>query len=477
MRDCHGLVALFAAVLLSGCSIRRAHYQAPLAPSIAGTNSWSTPVAGGETAKSADEAALSHWWSVLGDPNLTSLEERALKANLDLRTARAEILEARANRDYEAANLFPTVTGTLSGGGSNTTQGKGSVGASGTTTGSSNSLEFQASWEPDIWGATRKNVASYAATLQSKQENLRNVMVTLTADVALDYIDVRSYQAQLAVTQANLVKYRETYEMTVEKRVAGLASDLDAHQALETVQSTEANIPALESSLQKARNAIAVLLAERPGAVDAELTEVKPMPLIPAEVAVGIPADLIRRRPDVRVAEREYAAQWLQMGVAKANLYFPTFALSGSFTSSANALLNVFTTNASSVSSLSGSVTQMLLNRRALRAQLHLQNALLDQSEASYQSTVLGAVQDVEDALKALATEQVRRKMLAEAANTAEETAEMSRGLYAGGLKDFLTVLDSERTVLNAQNTLMQSDAAVAGNLVRLYKAMGGGWQ
>lgn len=468
-----------AAVMLSGCSLRNARYQAPLAPALSDAKNWNTGLAAGEVPKPADDVALSHWWSVFGDPELTSLEERALKANLDLRKADAEIQQARANRDYYSANLFPSVTGTFSGTGTHTGSGGLSIGGvslPGISTGpASYTAEIEASWEPDFFGGLRKNVASYEATTQAQRENLRNVMITLTADVAQDYLNVRSYQQQLKVTRQNLVKYRQTYDMTVAKRNSGLATDLDAQQALETVESTEATIPTLDTSLQQAYNAISVLLAEKPGSVDAELAEAKPIPVVPPEVAVGIPTDLIRRRPDIRQAERTYAAQWNQVGVAKANLY-PTFTLTGTFMFTASKLLDVFDPS-NLESSIAGSVSQTLINRRALKAQVRMQNAVLDQDEIAYESTVLGAIQDVENALKSFSAEQERRKSLAGAADAAENAAEMSRQLYAGGLKDFLTVLVSERTELSAQNSLVQSDANVATDLVQLYKVMGGGWR
>jgi NodT family efflux transporter outer membrane factor (OMF) lipoprotein len=293
--------------------------------------------------------------------------------------------------------------------------------------------------------------------------------------VALDYVNLRSYQSQIAVTQSNLTKYRETYEMTRAKRDSGLSTDLDVEQALETVQSTEATIPTLEISLQQAKNALAILLAQRPGSLDSELSEVKPLPVIPVEVAVGIPGDLIRRRPDVRSAERQVVAQSLRVGVAKANLY-PTFTLSGSFSSSALNILNVLTP-ASIGSSIAGSISQSILNRRSLKGQVKLQNALLDQYEISYDSTLLGAVKDVENSLLAFGQDQVKRKSLASATQSAEQAAEISRELYASGLKDFLTVLDSERTLLTVQNNLVQTDATVDTDLIQLYKALGGGWK
>ena len=300
-------------------------------------------------------------------------------------------------------------------------------------------------------------------------------MVSLTAEVATDYVNLRSYQSQISVTQSSLAKYRETYEMTLAKRDSGLTSDLDVEQALETVQSTEATIPTLEINLQQTKNALAILLAQRPGSLDSELFEVKPLPIIPAEVAVGIPGDLVRRRPDVRSAERQVAAQALRVGVAKANLY-PTFTLSGTFLFSAQNILNVLTP-ASLASTVAGSVSQTILNRRSLKGKLKLQNALLDQYEISYDSTLLGAVKDVENSLLAFGQDQAKRKSLAAAVQSAGQAAEISRELYASGLKDFLTVLDSERTLLTVQNNLVQTDATVDTDLIQLHKALGGGWK
>ena len=436
---------------------------------LAAEQSWKTVPAGGEVAQPADEAALAHWWTVFNDPVLTSLEERALKSNLDLRTALSSLEQARANRFSASGSYFPTVTVN----GSST--GNRSSSWSGGMANATNSAGLDASWEPDFFGAIRKNVASNDASIQAAQEGLRNTMVSLTAELATDYVNLRSYQAQYAVTQSNLAKYRETYEMTLDKRRSGLAADLDVTQALETVQSTEANVPALETSIQQTMNSMAILLALRPGALDVELAETKPIPIVPAEVAVGIPADLLRRRPDVKQAERKIAAQSLQVGVAKANLY-PTFSLSANFLTSVGNVFNVLSPAAIG-STVAGSIQQNILNRRSLHAQVKLQNALLDQDEIAYDSTLLGAVKDVENSLYVFGKDQVKRKSLAEAADSAEQAAEMSRELYVSGLQGFLTVEDSERTVLSAQNNLVQADAAVDTDLIALYKAMGGGWK
>jgi len=457
-------IVLLGAVL----GVAAAHCQS-VQSQLTGAQKWNSALTGGETARPADDEALSHWWTVFNDPELSSLEERALKSNLDLRTAVANIDEARANLLSASGGRLPSVgfTGTSSGNRTSTWNGG--------RYSSTNSAQFTASWEPDFFGSIRKNIASNQANVEAAQEGLRSAMVTLTAEVATDYIALRSYQAQIAVTQSNLAKYRESYEMTLAKRESGLAGDLDVAQARETVQSAEATIPALETNVQQTMNALAILAAQKPGALDAELAEAKPIPVVPVEVAVGIPADLLRRRPDVKQAERRVAAQALQVGVAKANLY-PTFSLSGNFLFSAANLLNVFSPAALG-SSIAGSIQQTIVNRRALKAQVKLQNAVLDQDEVAYESTLLGAVRDVENSLYAFGKDQIRRKSLSTAADSAEQAAEMSRELYASGLRDFLTVVDSERTVLAAQNSVVQADASVDNDLIALYKAMGGGWK
>ena len=331
-----GAVALIWVVLLAGCANKRLSYRPPVSPQLTKDAKWNTTPAGGAVAKPAEDETLSHWWSTLGDPILTSLEERAVKANLDVHQAEAKIRLARANRNSARADLLPSYTVSGSGAGSrNSTRSGGGAGQS-------YSASLDASWEPDFFKKLQGSVAAYEADLEAAQEDLRNTLVTLTAEVALNYVDVRSYQAQLAVTKANLAKYEDTYEMTVMKFESGLSTALDVQQALQTVESTRAGIPNLETGIQKSCNAIAVLLGEKPGAVDAELAEVKSVPSVPTEVAVGIPADLVRRRPDIRSAERQFAAQSAWVGVAQANLY-PSFTLSGTFNFSSSDILNLLT--------------------------------------------------------------------------------------------------------------------------------------
>lgn len=460
-------LAGLSVLLLAGCAAKM-KYTPPVSPQLAKAEEWKTPLAGGAVAKPADDKTLARWWATLGDPVLESLEERAVKGNLDLRMAEARIRQARAQRDAAWTERTPTVTASGGAAGSRTSTRAGGE------LGQSYSAGLDASWEPDFFRRIHGTIQAYEASLSAAQEDLRDTLVSLTAEVALNYVEARSYQAQLAITKANLEAQQETYELTRARYQTGLATQLDAEQARQTVETTRAGIPALETSLQAAYNNIAVLLGERPGAVDAELAAVKPVPVIPAEVAVGVPADLLRRRPDIRSAEREVAAQTARLGVAKADLK-PAFALTGSLGLNATDILNLLTP-ATLAGKLAGSVQYTVFNRGKIRAQIEVQDAILDQNLAAYDNAVLGAMKDVEDALTAFANEQVRRKSLAEAETAARHAAEMSRTLYAGGLKDFLTVLDAERSLLSLQNQLAQSDATITANLIRLYKALGGGW-
>jgi len=460
-----GLPILFS----SGCAGRRIEYRPPTSTPLAQAANWNTPLEGGATDKPAGDATLSRWWATLGDPVLTSLEERAVKGNLDLRQAEAKVRQARALKGAVETDRLPTVTasGSAAGNRSSSRLGSGELAQSYTA-------GVDASWEPDFCKRIRQSIEAYGADVEAAQEDLRGVLVSLTAEVALDYVDVRSYQSQLAITKSNLKAQQETYDLTVARYESGLATKLDVEQARLNVESTRASIPTLEASLRKSANALAVLLGEKPGAIDSELAEVKPVPVIPVEVAVGMPADLVRRRPDIRSAERQVAAQTARVGVAQADLY-PSFKLSGNLGLTSITIANLFTPGGLA-GSLAGSVQHTVFNRRKIREQIKVQDALLDQQLVSYESTVLGALQDVENALSDFAKEQVRRKSLAEAAASAQQALTLSRGLYSAGLKDFLTVLDAQRSLLSLQTQLAQSDASITANLVRLYKALGGGW-
>jgi NodT family efflux transporter outer membrane factor (OMF) lipoprotein len=440
-------------------------------PETAVPPAWHATLDGGATAEQTDPATLASWWSTLDDPVLTSLIERAVMNNLDLKKARARLREARASRGIKQAGLLPTLDGT----GSATRSRSSQKAAAGDTQDvSAYAIGFDASWELDLFGGVRRSVESATATLQATTEDLRNTLVSLLAEVALNYIEARTYQARLAVAEANLKTQTETVALAAMRREAGLATALDVEQATYTLESTRSQIPTLQSGLEQDKNQLAVLLGEPPGAVQAELAERRSIPVPPLEVAVGVPADVLRQRPDVRQAERKLAAQTAEIGVATAELY-PKVTLLGSIGLDALSLTNLFSA-ASRTSSVGPNLSWRLFDAGAVRKNIEVQSALQEQTLVAYETTVLTALKEVENSLVAYANEQRRRAALTEATRAAERAVELAQSKYGAGMVDFRSVLDAEASLLSFQDQLAQSDGTVASNLVRLYKALGGGW-
>lgn len=462
------LIVATTALMLTGCAARTA-YKTPVSVPLQQATNWKSTLAGNVTAEPASDAQLSRWWSALGDDTLTQLEERALAGNVDLRLAAARVRQAKAQREASREDLYPqgSVSGSASGGRASNRDGDGK-------TSQSYSGDLTVSWEPDVFGRIGGAVDAYTADLQASEEDLRDVMVSLTAEVATNYVDLRSYQTQLTVIRRNLTAQQETADLTEILYQSGLTSRLDVEQARTNVESTKATIPTLEASMNQAANRIAVLLGERPGALDEALRETKPVPAAPESVAVGVPADLLRRRPDIRSAERQVAAQSARVGVAAANLK-PAFALSGTLSLRADNIQNLFTP-ASLATNAVGSVAQTVFNRKALREQVNIEDAVLEQTVATYEGTVLTAVEEVENALSNLEREQERQESLREAAEAAGQYLTLAQEMYNAGLQNFLTVLDAQRSKLTLENQVAQSQALITNNLVQLYKALGGGW-
>jgi NodT family efflux transporter outer membrane factor (OMF) lipoprotein len=430
---------------------------------------WHTQLKGGPTAEEGDPQKLAAWWTTLNDPELSSLMERAVAGNPDLKKARARIREARARRGLAKTELFPT----LDGAGSATWKHS----SKDTGTGKTSDLyaaSFDAGWELDIFGGVRRSVEAAQADLQASQEDLRDVLVSLLAELALNYLDVRTLQVRFAVAEANLQTQSETYQLTQLRYEAGLSDELAVQQARYNVANTRSQIPALRTGLEEAMNRIAVLLGEHPGEVHDELEKRGPIPVTPVKVAVGVPADILRRRPDVRRAERELAAQTARIGVATADLY-PKFRLSGSIGLETLSIRNLFSVGTQSLSGGPG-ITWAIFDAGAIRQNIEVQSALQEQYVIAYQASLLSALEEVENALVAYAEEQERRESLREAAQAAEKAVELAQQKYQAGLTDFSIVLDAQRSLLSFQQELAQSEGTVTSNLVRLYKAVGGGW-
>jgi NodT family efflux transporter outer membrane factor (OMF) lipoprotein len=459
-----GILALLA--LLGGCVSVGPDY---VRPDTRTSGQWHTPLAAG-LSPAADAGVLASWWSTLGDATLSRLADRAVAGNLDLRKARARVRQARAGRSAATADFFPSVEASA--------RGIRTYSNADTVADRVNDLYsagFDASWEIDIFGGVRRSVEAAGADLDAAREDLRDVLVSLLGEVAMNYIDVRSYQARITAAEGNIAKQAETYQLTLWRQQAGLGDELAVQEALSNLESTRSQIPDLRCGLEAAKNRIAVLLGEQPGAVHRELDAPAPIPAPPVDVAVGVPADALRRRPDVRRAERELAAQTARVGAATAELY-PKFTLTGSIGVEALSLNRLVSTPARSYG-FGPSVSWPVFRGGAIRANIEVQSALQEEALAGYEKTVLTALEEVENVLTAYAEEQKKMESLRLAGQAAGRSAEIALRKYEAGLIDFLAVLVAQRSLLSAEDQLAKTKGVVASNLIKLYKALGGGWE
>jgi NodT family efflux transporter outer membrane factor (OMF) lipoprotein len=460
-------VALAACLLgLAGCTTVGPDYKAP--QSSAPTN-WSSALSAGLSGAAADTNLLARWWTVFNDPTLSELIERAQAGNLDLRQAEARVRQSRAQRGIAKAALFPTLGANASA--SRTTASKESGNG---LTSDYYAASLDATWELDLFGGKRRSLESATASWQAAEESLRDVLVSLLAEVALNYVEVRSYQELVSITESNVTTRSETYDITRWRHEAGLTTQLDVDQARLSLEQARAEVPTLRTSLEQAKYRLAVLLGQPPGALKELLAAAKPVPVTPTEVAVGVPTDLLRRRPDVRTAERQLAAQTAQIGVAKAALY-PNFSLVGSLGLESLEFTDLYSASARTAQGLTKSAWT-LFDGGAIRQNIKAQTALQEAALSYYESMVLTALKDVESALVAYANEQFREKSLAEAVKSGHSAFGLARDQYTSGLVSFQTVLDTQQSLLTAQDALALSQANVTSNLISLYKALGGGW-
>lgn len=423
-------------------------------------------------AKSLDATTLSRWWTTLNDPELTSLIERAVQENADLREAKARVREARARRGAIAAEQFPSVDATAS---TSKIRSSEAVAVGGGIIQNQYSAGFDATWELDLFGGIRRSIEATQADLEASEADRSGVLVSLTAEVALNYIDLRSYQARLTVAQSNRDAQEETFQITQWRFQAGLVTERDVEQAKSNLEQTRAQIPALQTNLEAAKNRLAVLLGKYPGTLDKELSERKSIPAASIEIAVGVPADALRNRPDVRQKERNLAAQTARIGVSTADLY-PKLSLTGSIGLEALTAKGL-TLSDNRTWGISLPLTWNIFDAGRIRQNIEVQNALQEQALIQYEASLLSALEEVENALVAFAQEQGRREALSEADQASQKAAELAKSQYESGLVDFQVVLDAERSRLTVQDSLVQSEAAVTSDLIRLYKALGGGWK
>lgn len=413
---------------------------------------------------------MADWWSTFKDPALMRLIEAAIVENKGLQEAKARVRESRARRGISQAYRFPSVDASGSARSNRSSEDTGS--------GSERELYavgFDAAWEMDVFGGKKRAVEAAEAELQASEEAMRDVYVSLLAEVARNYVDLRLLQTRLSVAEANLEAQEGTYDLTRWRCEAKLTSQLDVEQARSSLEQTRAQIPGLQSGIEQAMNRLAVLTGRYPGHWNDDLAERRAIPVASMEVAVGVPAEMLRRRPDIRKTERQLASQTAQIGAATADLY-PKFSLLGSIGLEAFTPGDLFSLS-NRTHGVGATVSWPVFDAGAIRNNIEVKSALQEQALIQYEETVLAALEEVENALAAYAHEQRRRASLGKAEEAARNAVFLARQQYSSGLVEFGSVLIAQKSLFSIQDQLAVSEGAVTTNLIVLYKSLGGGWE
>lgn len=455
--------AVVVLALLAGCAVGP-DYETPKTE---------TPAAWGEKADT-EAADLSRWWTVFRDEQLDALVERAVASNHDLRIAAGRVNEARAQMGVAMGALLPEVNFGASHSNSRISPNAQPFPVSDIYQ-SRYKAGFDASWEIDVFGGLQRGYEAVTADYESWIENRRAVLVVLLGDVARNYVGLRGNQLLLDVLRQNVASARDTVEITKARLAAGVATALDVSRAEALRATAEAALPQVEAALKQTIHRLSVLVGTAPETLTAELLLVKPVPAAPARVIVGLPSDLIRRRPDIRQAERRLASVTATIGVATSELY-PKISLTGSFGLDSLGSAD-FLKWESRAWSVGPSIRWPIFAGGRIRAQIAVQTAQQEQALATFERQVLVALEDVENALVAYLREGDRRRFLETAVDENRKAVDLAEDLYRKGLTSFIDVLDAQRALYATESELARSRADVTLNLVALYKALGGGWE
>ena len=458
-------ILLVSTLFLAACTTVGRDYEAPRRELPARFTAAPTLARGGEV-----EA---RWWERLDDSVLASLVQRALAGNLDLKSAFARLERARALRGVAASDRLPTVDARASY--EHREESETTPFGQFIPRTDIHSLGIDAAWEPDLWGRVRRSVEAADGELAASENDVRAVAVSLAAEVVRSYVELGSARRRLEIARANVALQERTYELARTRVEAGLVGPRDAAQASASLESTRARLPALEASARIAANRLAVLLGLAPGELDRDLAEQRGVPRFPQQLVVGVPADLLRRRPDIAAAERRYAAEVARIGVAEAELY-PRLVLSGTVGLASNGPEQLFDGD-SGVFGLGPSLRWNLFDRNRARGRAEAQAQSAEIARNQWEQAVLAALEETENALSSFEREQERRASLELAAGHARRAVELAQTQYREGLTDFQAVVDSQRFVAGLEDDLAASDAAVATHLIALYKALGGGFE
>jgi NodT family efflux transporter outer membrane factor (OMF) lipoprotein len=469
-------------LLISGCTMVGPDFVKPEAPV---EMEW---LKARDAAIKTEASDYKDWWTVFNDPVLNSLVETAYQQNLSLQISGIRILQARAQLGVVVGNIYPQLQ-----------QGRGGAQYNQLSENSPNSLNaddsfwqydagFDVAWELDIWGKFRRAVESGVANLEASIASYDDVLVSLSAEVARTYVLLRTFEERLEIARQNVKIQQRSMEIAEIRFKAGAVTELDVAQAKSLLRNTEAFIPRFEGVIRQTKNALAVLLGKLPGEIDHMISGARLIPKAPPEIVVDIPAELMRRRPDIQLAEYQIATQTPLIGVAKADLY-PAFELFGSFglLTSTSRNTKAGGLNGSSFSDLfdadsfeffgGPSLRWNLLNYGRINNQVRVEDALLQQLIVNYEDTVLRAQQEVENSMVGFLQRQQEARFLEDSVKASQRSVDLSMLQYKEGMVDYQRVLDSQRFLADQQDGWTATRGDVILNLIAMYKALGGGWQ
>jgi multidrug efflux system outer membrane protein len=460
-------LSFFCAAVLSACAVGP-DYQTP-------TSDAGHAFANAAQAEFSGKSVEVAWWKLFEDKELNRLVDQTVLHNRNLQAARANLREARALYMDAGLNLLPTVTSHA-----NYNDQKRSAAALNNLAYAPRELQiyslgFDAFWELDLWGRVRRNMEASSDEVDAQEANLRDLGVSLIAETARNYFELRGLQKQLATAKKNADNQAQTLEITRVRFDNGRGTELDTSRAAAQLDFTRATIPPLDNAIHQAIHRLSVLTGRLPGTLTEKLLQPAPLPKLPKTISIGRPAELLRRRPDIRIAERALAAATARIGVATADL-FPKVTFVGTI-SLESKFLSGLGAAGSEAYSMGPRISWAAFDLGRVYARIKAADAHAESSLAQYEQTVLNALEETENALVNYNRERSRRELLASAASASVRAHELAHLRFAGGVSDFLTVLDAELRLLQDQDRLAQSETATATALVALYKALGGGWE
>ncbi len=476
------LVSLTTILVISGCTMVGPDYVKPTTKE---PTQW---LESSDPKIASKEVDFSDWWTVFNDPVVNKLVDTAYQQNLTLQIAGLRIYEARAELGIAFGFQYPQTQQALGSASINQLSKHAPNTAGADRYFSSFDIGLDAAWELDVWGKFRRAVQTGVANLEASIADYDDILVSLTADVARTYILLRTSEERLAVARQNVEIQKRSLEIAEVRFKAGAVTELDVTQARALLRSTESTIPGFVSDIRQAKNALAILLGKLPGEIDAMLGSPGLIPNVPAEVAVGIPAELLRRRPDIRLAERQLAAQSAQIGFAKADL-FPHFTLFGTLGLQASGKTSIDKVDSSNTSRFSDLFKKSsftyntgagfnwdIFNYGRITNQVRVEDARFQELAVNYEDTVIRAAQDVEDAMVSFLQSQDAVFFLADAVKASKRSVDLSLIQYREGLVDYQRVLDTQRDLTTQEDDLVFTAGSVGQSLVDIYRALGGGW-